>query len=122
MDDATWWTCYEKLTAAYGKKPDKAQSTVFFESLQSVPGPVMRLATDKAIKAEAFFPTPATLRTYCDASGKEIQAPAYMCGECHGNTWVDAGAIVWHGSHYSNVVKRCPQCWTLGDRSREQRL
>lgn len=114
MDDATWWTCYEKLTAAYGKKPDTAQSKVYFETLQSVPGPVMRLATDKAIKGEAFFPTPATLRTYCDGAHKEILAPADKCRECGGNTWVDANGIHWGGMHYPNVVRRCPQCWVLG--------
>jgi hypothetical protein len=37
MDSETWWTCYQKLIAAYGKKADKDQSEVFFTTLQNVP-------------------------------------------------------------------------------------
>jgi len=113
VDSETWWACYQKLIAAYAKKPDREQSQVFFDALQSVPGPVMRLATDKAIKSEAFFPTPATLRTYCDGAGKEIQAPVRACGECHGETWVDVEPFVLHGVRYQRV-RRCSQCWVLG--------
>jgi hypothetical protein len=113
VDAETWWTCYQKLAFAYGKKTDKDQSDVFFTTLQNVPGPVMRLAVDKAIKGEAFFPNPATLRNYCDGAHKDISLPASACQQCNGNTWVEAGPILSHGLNYPNVVKRCPSCWVL---------
>ena len=115
MDNKTWWTCYQKLLTAYGKEADKAQSDVFFEALQSVPGPVMRLAIDELIKSEAYFPTVAKLRRYCDGAHRDIAAPSTACPMCHGSTWVEAPAIHENGLTYTNVVKRCPACWVLGE-------
>jgi hypothetical protein len=113
MDASTWATCYEKLRRAYQKQDDKDQAKLYYELLQNVPGSVMRLAVDKAIKEEKYWPNPATLRDYCDGATKDISLPANRCGTCHGNTWVDVASTVENGITYK-TVDRCPQCWVLG--------
>lgn len=114
MDVSTWTTCYEKLRIAYRKEQDDDQAKLYFSLLQHVPGPVIRLAVDKAIKEEKYWPNPATLRDYCDGATKDITLPANRCRNCHGETWVDTDPIQENALTYRNVVRRCPQCWVLG--------
>jgi hypothetical protein len=118
VDASTWATCYEKLRRAYQKTDDKEQAKLYFELLQNVPGPVMRLAVDKAIKEEKYWPNPATLRDYCDGAHSDLMLPASSCQRCHGDTWIDAEPIEQFNRTYRNVVTDCPQCWTLPRRGR----
>jgi hypothetical protein len=110
MDASTWATCYEKLRRAYQKQDDKDQAKLYYELLQNVPGSVMRLAVDKAIKEEKYWPNPATLRDYCDGAHSDLMLPANRCQTCHGDGWIDAAPVTANGLTYRNVVDRCPQC------------
>jgi hypothetical protein len=111
MDASTWAVCYGKLLVAYKKEADEDQLKLYYELLQGVPGPVMRLAVDKAIKEEKYWPNPATLRDYCDGAHTSLMLPAMSCRRCGGNTWIDADPIVENNITYRNTAKRCPECW-----------
>jgi hypothetical protein len=110
MDAETWWGCYEKLTKAYGKTRDMEQSGVYFDALKAMPGPTIRLAVQMAIRDSKSWPNVAALREYCVQASRENTAPAGVCGECHGDIWVDAPPIHVQDVIYRNVVRPCPQC------------
>lgn len=110
MDADTWATCYEKLRVAYRKEQDPEQAKLYFELLGNVPGPVMRLAVQKVITAEKFWPNPATLRDYCDDAHLNLMIPAHACDTCEGSTWVDTEPLIQWGKTYPQV-KRCPTCY-----------
>lgn len=117
MDASTWALCYAKLRIAYRKEQDADQAKLYFELLSNVPGPVIRLAVDKCIKEEKYWPNPATLRDYCDGAHTDLMLPARSCPRCHGETWIDAPdqnvQFVKDGPpvRYGNYVTRCPECW-----------
>lgn len=113
MDANTWATCYDRLLTAYQRKADDEHFGLYFELLKNVPGPVIRLAVDRAIKEEKFWPNPATLRDYCDDATKAIQLPPSACRRCHGSTWIDAPDQEHYGFTYRRYVRRCPECWVL---------
>jgi hypothetical protein len=112
MDVDTWWDCYDKLTKAYQKTKDTEQSKIYFEALQTVPGPVIRLAISKTIREEKYWPNPATIRDYCDGATHDLMLPASSCQNCHGSTWVPAPDRVLYERTYQ-FVRRCPECWVL---------
>lgn len=110
MDGETWADCYERLLSAYRKAADVEQQQVYFDALRQVPGPIIRLAVQAAIREEKFWPSVATLREHCTTAGKAIEARPSLCDRCGGNQWIEAEPFTEHGVRYTNVVRRCPQC------------
>ena len=111
MDASTWLDCYDKLTKAFGKPKDLEQSRVYFEGLESIPGPTIRLAIHTLIREQKHWPNVAIIRDYCVQATKAVAAPPNMCDRCHGEGWVDAPPYEANGGVvYTNVAQRCPQC------------
>lgn len=67
----------KKVFAAYRADTSKYSAKAYQEGLADVPDDVLVKAIDEAIKGEAFMPTVARIRTYCDkVRPAAIEAPA----------------------------------------------
>lgn len=67
----------KKVFAAYRADTSKYSAKAYQEGLADVPDDVLVKAIDEAIKGEAFMPTVARIRTYCDkVRPPVIDAPA----------------------------------------------
>ena len=133
MDKPTWQAEYKRLLTAYGKTVNQEQMALYYDVLQSYPGPVVTAAVSAAIRDGRSWPSAADLADRARQSRMSHPVPVGTCDVCHNETWIIlpcagvaasgptepplpvnrreyCGRSYVHADH--DYAVRCTQCWT----------
>lgn len=104
----------KKVFAAYRADTSKYSAKAYQEGLVDVPDDVLVKAIDEAIKGEAFMPTVARIRTYCDkvrpAPVDDLALPAAAVKPSHYLT----GQVAALDDHDPRLWVHCTLCRDTG--------
>jgi hypothetical protein len=112
MERQFWAVQYKKLLTAYNKTMNAEQLAVFYDGLESLPGPIVAEAVDALIRERSQWPRVSDIRDKVTSlvAGRTY-APS-KCDVCHGDGWITAPSQYHFDQPVAyQYVRRCPQCY-----------